>query len=90
MPSGRVIFVSPTGAMLVVKHDDGYALVEMIGDEGAIAIGDTVRADWDALGGEPIWCNGSTYDAYFQGSWGSPEPPLRMARGGWGALCRIK
>lgn len=79
MSAGRVVFTSRNGAMIVVRHDDGYALVEMIGDEGSLSVGDTVSADWDALGGEPIFCRGTRYDAYFQGSWGSPEPPVRMA-----------
>lgn len=81
MAQGRVIFVSRNGGMLVVQHDDGFALVEMIGDEGSIAVGDEVSGDWDALGGEPIRCGDDTYDAYFQGSWGTREIPTRMAAG---------
>lgn len=81
MSAGQVIFVSPNGGMLVVRHEDGFALVEMIGDEGAISVGDDVRGDWDALGGEPIRCRGHSYDAYFQGSWGVSDIPVRMATG---------
>jgi hypothetical protein len=80
MSAGHVVFASHNGAMLVVKHVDGYALVEMLGDEGAIAVGDAVSGDWDALGGEPICCRGSRYDAFFQGTWASPDPPVSMAR----------
>ena len=65
MASGEVIFVSGNGAMVVVKHDDGFALVEMIGDEGALSVGDTCSADWNALGGEPIKSGGNRYDANF-------------------------
>ena len=79
MASGRVIFVSGNGAMVVVKHNDGYALVEMIGDEGALSVGDTCAADWAALGGETIRSNGNRYDGYLQGSWGNREIPVRMA-----------
>jgi hypothetical protein len=67
--------------MIVVRHDDGYTLVEMLGDEGALVVGNTVSGDWDALGGEPIYSQGRRYDAYFQGTWGSPEIPIQMARG---------
>jgi hypothetical protein len=80
MARGQVIFVSKNGAMLVVQHDDGFTLVEMIGDEGALAIGDQVAGDWDAEGGEPIRSAGSKYDAYFQGTWGSREAPIEIAR----------
>jgi hypothetical protein len=85
MASGQVIFVSGNGAMVVVRHDDGYALVEMIGDEGALAVGDTCSGDWDASGGEPIRSGGNKYDAYFQGSWGSPDVPVEMATNTGGA-----
>jgi hypothetical protein len=80
MSAGRIVFASQNSAMLVVRHEDGYALIEMLGDEGAIVLGDEVLGDWDALGGEPIYCQGSRYDAYFQGTWGSPDAPVKMAR----------
>jgi hypothetical protein len=79
MSTGQVIFVSGNGAMIVVSHDDGYALVEMIGDEGALAVGDTCSADWDALGGETIRSNGDRYDGYLQGSWGDKRVSIEMA-----------
>ena len=79
MASGRVLFVSGNGGMVVVKHDDGYALIELLGDEGSLAIGDVCSADWDAVGGEQIRAGNDSYDAYFQGSWGAAEIPIRMA-----------
>jgi hypothetical protein len=66
--------------MVVVRHDDGYTLVELLGDEGALAVGDAVSGDWDSLGDEPVYSRGCRYEAYFQGTWGSPDPPMRMAR----------
>ena len=77
---GLVIFASRNGAMLVVAHDAGYALVEMLGDEGAISVGDAVSGDWHVVGAEPIHCRGSRYDAFFQGTWSSCDPPLSIAR----------
>jgi hypothetical protein len=80
MSAGTIVFTSRNGAMVVVRHDDGYTLVEMLGDEGALAVGDAVSGDWDALGGEPIYSQGRRYEAYFQGTWGYPGPPVQMVR----------
>lgn len=77
---GTVIFVSANGAMLAVQHDDGYALVELIGDEGAIARGAQVLGEWNVVESEPIYCDGRRYDAYFQGNWPGREVPLNLAR----------
>ncbi len=77
---GFVIFASRNGAMLVVAHAAGYSLVEMLGNEGAIAVGDAVSGDWHVVGDEPIHCRGSQYDAFFQGIWSSRDPPMSMAR----------
>ena len=81
MTSGRVIFVSSNSAMLVVQHDDGFALVELIGDEGEVSTGDVVSGDWSAVAGEPLLLSdGRKLDAYFQGNWPSPDAPMAMAR----------
>lgn len=81
MPSGRVIWVSKNGGMLVVQHEDGYTVVEMLGDEGAVAVADYVSGDWDANGDEPIRRGSDRYDAYFQGTWGSREDAIKAAGG---------
>lgn len=78
--AGEVIFVSRNGGMIVVHHDDGYAVVELIGNEGSIAVGDRVRGDWDALGGEPLWTEHGQLDAYVQGNWGGREAAIQVAR----------
>lgn len=70
MAPGEVIFVSGNGAMVVVKHDDGFALVEMIGDEGALSVGDTCSADWNALGSTG-WAKVFVLGAADRGSSGS-------------------
>ena len=81
MSTGTIVFTSRNRGMIVVRHDDGYTLVEMLGDEGALVVGDKVSGDWDALGGELIYSQGRRYEAYFQGTWGSPDTPIQMARG---------
>lgn len=80
MPVGQVVFVSRNGGMIVVQHDDGFALVELLGSEGEFQRGDEVRADWDGLGGEPIYKDRQRHDAYFQGSWGQWQTPVRVAQ----------
>ena len=80
MSKGRVVFVSGNGGMLVVQSDEGFALIELLGDEGQIETGDYVYGDWTALGGEPIRRDGESFDAYFQGCWANPQIPVEMAR----------
>jgi hypothetical protein len=77
---GRVAFTSRNGGMVVVQHADGFALIEMLGDEGELQPGDDVTADWSELGGGCVGKDGVGYDVYFQGSWGGPDIPVRMAR----------
>ena len=76
---GHVVYVSPSYGMLVVRHSGGFALVEMLGDEGSIEVGDSVSGRWDALGGEPIFKSEEAYDAYFQGNWGTKEAAIKVA-----------
>lgn len=68
--------------MIVVSHDDGHTIVELIGNEGAIEVGDAVFGDWHALGGEPIKMAGEdeAFDAFYQGCWPSLEAAIRVAR----------
>ena len=82
MSAGTIVFDSRNGGMVVVRHDDGYTLVEMLGDEGALVMCDIVSET-----GMPWVASQSTHRAiatrrYFQGTWASPEPPIRMLRGG--------
>ena len=78
--NGQVILVSKNGGMVVVHHDDGYAVVELLGDEGTVRVGDMVQGDWNALGGEPLFADGETLDSYFQGNWGSRDAAIQIAR----------
>lgn len=80
MPAGRVIFVSGNQGMLVVQHEDGFAVVELLGSEGEFEVGDHVRGNWSALGGEPIHKDGQEHDAYFQGVWPGLQAAVHIAR----------
>jgi hypothetical protein len=77
---GLVFFVSSNGGMVVVQHDDGFALIELLGKEGELVLKDVVLGDWDALGGETVFKDREKFDCYFQGSWGSHETPIKIAR----------
>jgi hypothetical protein len=45
---GTVEAVSKNKAPLVVSNDEGWTVVELIGREGEIAVGDSVDGDWHA------------------------------------------
>lgn len=80
--SGKVSFVSRNGGMIVVSHDRGHTIVELLGNEGDIEVGDAVYGDWLALGGEPIKRAGESdpFDAYYQGCWPTIEGAVLVAR----------
>ena len=68
--------------MAVVKHDDGYALVELIGNEGELSKNDSLYGDWSANGGEIISKNRVDMDVYLQGSWPNDKIPIALAENG--------
>lgn len=76
---GRVVFVSRNGAMLVVENDNGFALVEMLGNEGEISVGARVTADWDAVASESMFLARQRFDVYLQGNTTLDEA-VRLAR----------
>lgn len=82
MGEGRVVFSGRAGGMLVVHSDHGFTLVEMFGQEGEVVVGDTVRGNWDAEGSETLFRGQDRFDAYFQGTWGVADVPVRLSRGG--------
>jgi len=45
--SAQVVFVSKKRGMIVVQHDEGYSVVELLGDEGLIEIHHQVEGGWD-------------------------------------------
>ena len=80
MARGQVIFVSRNQGMIVVQHDDGFAVVELLGSEGDLAVGDAVVGDWSALGREEVRAHGESHAAYFQGNWGARQAAIDTAR----------
>lgn len=83
MAIGIVSYVSRNSGMLVVSHDDGHTVVELLGREGQVERGDAVTGDWSANGREYLRRRGDPelYDAYFQGTWPTFEGAVRIARG---------
>ncbi len=84
MSQGRIVFVSRNGAMLVVQHEEGFTVVEMLGDEGMLEVGDRVFGNWTAVASEPIRRDREVFDAYFQGCWGNPNAAVQVARNAGG------
>jgi len=80
MTAGLVVFVSRSLGMLVVRHDQGFSVVELLGSEGEIERGDNLSGDWMALGGETIFKDGEAYGAHLQGCWGNPNAAIDVAR----------
>jgi hypothetical protein len=65
---GRVEAISKNKSALAVSSDEGWTVVELIGREGEIAVGDAVFGDWQAVAGEDLIFNGETFSAFFQGT----------------------
>ena len=65
---GTVVDVSKNKAALAVSNEEGWTVVELIGSEGKIAVGDTVFArDWLATDREDLIFNDEVFSAVFQG-----------------------
>ena len=77
---GEVVFVSRNQGMVVVKSDEGFTVVELLGDEGFVQVGDNALGDWSACGGELITVRRKRLDTYFQGTFGDPGVAVAMAR----------
>lgn len=45
MAAGQVVFVSRNQGIIVVRHDDGFTVVELNGDEESVVLGDRVSGD---------------------------------------------
>lgn len=78
--AGRVVFVTRSGGIVVVRHGDGYCLVEMLGNEGELGVGDAVSGNWDEVGGETVRRGSEKFDCYFQGTWGDLEGAVATAQ----------
>lgn len=74
---GQVVFVSKRG-MIVVQHEKGYSVVELLGNEDLMEIHDPAEGDWDHIAGEPLFVNGRNIEAYFQGTWGKLDAAIKF------------
>jgi hypothetical protein len=68
MMPGTVEAVFKNKAAFVVSNDEGWTVVELIGWDGEIAVGDSILGDWQALAGEDLIFKGETFSAFFQGT----------------------
>jgi hypothetical protein len=66
---GTVEDVSKNKAALAVSNEEGWTVVELIGSEGKIAVGDTVIArDWLAVGSEELYSTTKCSAHIFKGT----------------------
>jgi hypothetical protein len=66
---------------IIVRHDDGFTLVELLGHHGMVQVGEAVTGEWNVESG--AWIMTSTllkFDACFQGTWGSLSDAVAVAR----------
>ena len=78
---GQVVFVAVNNnEVIVVKHDDGFAVVEMVGSEVGMSKGDRISGDWTLLGLGSLQVGGRKLSCYFQGSLPTFDDAVAMAR----------
>lgn len=68
MDDGECISIFRNGGMAMIKHDDGYAVAELLYDE--ILESDELRGDWNELGSTRIFnvTQNCHQEVYLQGS----------------------
>lgn len=66
METGTVIATMQGGTFIKVRSGSTVSIVEMIGDEGELQVGDKVRGNWTSLGGETIWRGSESFDVFIQ------------------------
>ena len=92
--TGTVAFITKHG-MLVVRHGDGYAVVEIMEGEHVIGRGDEVGGSWIERGGDSLFRLDVEHQAFFHGNYEDLQeavhiaqhmanwmPPSAQARGG--------
>jgi hypothetical protein len=80
--SGVVVHHEPGTAFIVVQHGAGFTLVELIGHEGMIEVGEVLTGEWAVEAGAwVITSTGLKLDACFQGTRGTLSEALAVARG---------
>ncbi len=77
---GDVVFVTGNQAMLVVRSAEGFTVVELLGDEGSVQVGDKAFGNWSASGGESLIVRKNRLDGYFQATHGDFGNAVATAR----------
>jgi hypothetical protein len=69
METGVCVKIFNNGGMALIRHDDGFAVAELLDDE--IELGAELRADWEELGSTTIFnvTQNCRQEVYMQGSW---------------------
>lgn len=76
---GEVIY--KRSAMLAVRHEKGFAVVELLQDVDSVAVGDAVEGVWRAVGEQRMHHKGQSLDAYCHETHPVREDALRSAEG---------
>jgi hypothetical protein len=78
---GEVVFVAVNNTeVIVVRHDGGFAVVELVGNEEKISKADRVSGDWSKLGQDSLLFGGRKLSCYYQGSLATLDEAVGMAR----------
>lgn len=77
--TGTVAFITKHG-VLVVRHDDGYAVVEIMEGEHVIGRGDEVGASWIGRGGDNLFRLGVEHQAFFHGNYEDQQEAVHIAQ----------
>jgi hypothetical protein len=77
---GKIAYVAQDGVMVIVQHQHGYCLIEMIGGARKLSIGDVLLGQWDEAGGKLVLRGNEIFDCRFQGTWINFDEALATAR----------
>ena len=87
--AGRIVHREPDTSLVVVASDDGFTLVELLGDEQAVSVEnkkpigveEEVECDWTVIGGASlITAGGIKVEAYVRGTWGTMVDAMAALR----------
>ena len=76
--SGIVVFI-PKDGFIVVKHDRGFTVIELIEDAVDISRGDRIGGDWSGPCGS-VYKLGIEYDAHYSPLDGDLETAVERAQ----------
>jgi hypothetical protein len=77
---GIVVVTIASEGLIVVDHDHGFTVVELIEDDVPVRPGDRIGANWTSYGGDNLFKLGVKHDAFFHCCWSSIEEAVDAAR----------